>query len=307
MSELTSIRCEVEDRVATVWLHRPHRHNAWTGRMHAEFRQVMADLEPRDDVRAVVVTGTPPAFSVGGDSQALAGHADKGGYDTGLPAEPARPGTWYPGDGGSDPDLDGRGRVDTASGATEGADEPAGATLDARLDADMTWQMAYRHPIVAAVNGACAGVALALVAFCDLRFAASDAKLTTAAPKLGLPAEYGLSWILPRLIGVTRANDLLLSGRVVTGAETADWGLWNGVEADGEATLTAARDYARSLAATTGPNAVTVTKRQLAEDLLRHDPAASVGGSIRLLDEAMRTAEYREGVAALRDKRPPRF
>ena len=273
MSELTSIRCQVEDRIATVRLHRPHRHNAWTGRMHAEFRQVMADLEPRDDVRVVVVTGTPPAFSVGGDSQALAGHADKGGYDTGLPAEPARP----------------------------------GAGLDARLDADMTWQLAYRHPIIAAVNGACAGVALALVAFCDLRFVAAGAKLTTAAPKLGLPAEYGLSWILPRLVGVTRASDLLLSGRVVTGAETADWGLWNGVEPDGEATLAAALDYARSLAATTGPNAVTVTKRQLAEDLLRHDPAASVADSIRLLDEAMRTDEYREGVAALRDKRPPRF
>jgi len=281
--ELTSIRWDVEDRVATVWLHRPHRHNAWTGRMHAEFRQVMADLEFRDDVRAVVVTGTPPAFSVGGDSQALAGHADTGGYDTGLPAEPARPGTWSASDAG------------------------AGAGLDVRLDADMAWQLAYRHPIIAAVNGACAGVALALVALCDLRFVAADAKLTTAAPKLGLPAEYGLSWILPRLVGVTRASDLLLSGRVVTGAETADWGLWNGVEADGAATLTAALDYARSLAVTTGPNAVTVTKRQLAEDLLRHDPAASVGDSIRLLDEAMRTAEYREGVAALRDKRPPRF
>jgi len=281
--ELTSIRWDVEDRVAIVWLHRPHRHNAWTGRMHAEFRQVMADLEFRDDVRAVVVTGTPPAFSVGGDSQALAGHADTGGYDTGLPAEPARPGTWSASDAG------------------------AGAGLDVRLDADMAWQLAYRHPIIAAVNGACAGVALALVAFCDLRFVAADAKLTTAAPKLGLPAEYGLSWILPRLVGVTRASDLLLSGRVVTGAETADWGLWNGVEADGAATLTAALDYARSLAVTTGPNAVTVTKRQLAEDLLRHDPAASVGDSIRLLDEAMRTAEYREGVAALRDKRPPRF
>ena len=157
------------------------------------------------------------------------------------------------------------------------------------------------------MNGACAGVALALVSFCDLRFVAADAKLTTAAPKLGLPAEYGLSWTLPRLIGTTRAADLLLSGRIVTGAETAEWGLWNGVADDGEATLAAATDYARMLATTAGPNAVTVTKRQLATDLLRHDPAASVNDSIRLLGEAMATAEYREGVAALRDKRPPAF
>jgi enoyl-CoA hydratase/carnithine racemase len=269
--ELTAIRWEITDRVATVWLHRPHRHNAWTGAMHTEYRQVMADLEHRDDARAVVVTGTPPAFCVGGDSTALAGHGERGGYDSGLPAEPARP-------GGGD-----------------------------RLDADMAWQLGYRLPIIAAVNGACAGVGLSLALFCDLRFVSATAKLTTAAPKLGLPAEYGASWMLPRLIGITRANDLLLSGRVVTGEETADWGLWNGVETDGAATLTAAQDYARLLADTVGPNAVTMTKRQIADDLLRHDPAASVADSLHLLDEAMGTAEYREGVAALLEKRPPNF
>jgi enoyl-CoA hydratase/carnithine racemase len=268
---LTAVRWEVVDEVATVWLHRPHRHNAWTGRMHGEFREVMAALEHRTDVRAVVVTGTPPAFSVGGDSDALDRHADRGGYDDGLPPNLATP-------GGGD-----------------------------RLDADFAWQLGYRVPIIAAVNGACAGVALALVAFCDLRFVAADAKVTTAAPKLALPAEYGLSWILPRLVGVTRAADLVLSGRVVTGAETADWGLWNGVEADGEATLAAAVAYARTLVATTGPDAVAIAKRQLTGDLLRLDPAASVTDSLRLLDACMATDEYREGVAAFRERRLPRF
>jgi len=271
-AELTAVRWSIDDRVATVWLHRPHRHNAWTGTMHTEYRQVMADLEHRDDVRAVVVTGTPPAFCVGGDSKALEGHGERGGYDSGLPPEPARPG------GGSE-----------------------------RIDADFVWQLGYRLPIIAAVNGACAGVGLALVLWCDLRFVAAPAKLTTAAAKLGLPAEYAMSWILPRLVGVTRANDLLLSSRVVTGAHTADWGLWNGVEPDGDATLAAAQSYARLLASTTGPNAVTTTKRQLTADLLRHDPAASIADSLRLLDRAMGTAEYREGVSALTEKRPPNF
>jgi enoyl-CoA hydratase/carnithine racemase len=270
-SNLTAISYKVEDRIATVWLDRPHRHNAWTGRMHTEYRSVMADLEHRDDLRAVIVTGTPPAFCIGGDSQALAGHAERGTYDTGLPAEPAQP-------GGGD-----------------------------RLDADFAWQMGYRLPIIAAVNGACAGVGLALVLFCDLRFVAADAKMTTAAPKLGLPAEYGMSWTLPRLVGATRASDLLLSGRVFTGTDTADWGLWNGVESDGEATLASATAYALNLAATTGPNAVAMTKHQLADDLLRHNPAASVGDSKRLLNEAMGTAEYREGVSALLEKRSPEF
>jgi enoyl-CoA hydratase/carnithine racemase len=270
--ELTALSYEVADRIATVRLDRPHRHNAWTGTMHAEYRLVMADLEHRDNVRAVIVTGTPPAFSVGGDSDALKGHAESGSYNTGLPPEPAQPG------GGFD-----------------------------AIDADFAWQYGYRLPIIAAVNGACAGVALALVTFCDLRFVAAGAKLTTAAPKLGLPAEYGLSWTLPRLVGATRAADLLLSGRVFTGAETAEWGLWNGVADDGRATLAAATDYARLLATTIGPNAVTNTKRQLVHDLLRHDPAASVNDSIRLLGESMGTAEYREGVAALREKRSPDF
>jgi enoyl-CoA hydratase/carnithine racemase len=169
------------------------------------------------------------------------------------------------------------------------------------------WQLGYRLPIISAVNGACAGVALALVAYCDLRFVAADAKVTTAAPKLGLPAEYGLSWILPRLVGVTRANDLLLSGRVVTGAESADWGLWNGVADDSDSTLDAARSYARTLVATTGPLAVQTTKRQISADLLRHDPAGSVGDSIRLLDESMGSAEYREGISALTERRSPNF
>ena len=154
----------------------------------------------------MVVTGSPPAFCVGGDRDALAGHAERGGYDAGLPAEPAQPGY------GVRPEW----------------------------DHDLAWHHALRLPVIAAVNGACAGIGLALALFCDLRFVSATAKLTTAAPKLGLPAEYGTSWMLPRLVGVTRAADLLLSGRVVTGAETEAWGLWNGVAADGAGALAAA-------------------------------------------------------------------
>ena len=135
----------------------------------------------------------------------------------------------------------------------------------------------------------------------------AGAKVTTAAPRLGLPAEYGMSWILPRLVGVTRASDLLLSGRVVTGAETAGWGLWNDVLADGEATLAAARDYATRLATSVGPHALRTTKRQLYDDVMRHDVGAALTDAQHLLEAAMRTAEYREGIAAFRDRRPPEF
>ena len=273
LTDLTAVRYEVQGRVATVWLHRPHRHNAWTGRMHTEYRSVLAALDDDQRVRVVVVTGTPPAFCVGGDSDALQGHADRGGYDPGLTAEVARPGY------GVRPEF----------------------------DADFAFQFALRFPIIAAVNGAAAGVGLALALFCDLRFGAANAKVTTAAPKLGLPAEFGMSWMLPRLIGVTRAADLLLSGRVVTPLETEPWGLWNGVEPDGEATLTRALAYADHLANGVGPTALATTKQQLYCDLLHHSPATAIHDAQRLLAEAMGTSEYREGVAALREKRAPRF
>jgi enoyl-CoA hydratase/carnithine racemase len=271
--ELKAIRVETEASVATVFLHRPHRHNAWTGRMHQEYRWVLARLDEDPAVRAVVVTGTPPAFCVGGDSQALAGHAERGGYDSGMPAEIARP----------------------------------GYGVRSEWDHDMAFHHGLRLPVIAAVNGACAGIGLALALFCDLRFASATARMTTAAPALGLPAEYGTSWMLPRLVGLTRAADLLLSGRVFTGAETADWGLWNEVLPDGASTLDAATRYARRLVTTAGPTAVASTKRQLHEDQTHGDVGSSVERSKDLLDMAMGTAEYREGVAALREKRPPRF
>ena len=175
------------------------------------------------------------------------------------------------------------------------------------FDHDFSFHFGLPYALIAAVNGAAAGVGLAVALFCDLRFISAGAKITTAAPKLGLPAEYGMSWLLPRLVGLTRANDLLLSGRAVTGEETAEWGLWNGVLEDGDATLAAARRYAADLATSVGPNALRTTKRQIYDDLLRHDVGAALLDARRLLGEAMTSAEYREGIAAFRERRPPAF
>ena len=198
---------------------------------------------------------------------------ERGGYDSGLPETPAEPGY------GVRPEL----------------------------DHDFAWHYGLRLPVIAAVNGACAGVGLVLALYCDLRFVSASAKLTTAAPRLGLPAEFGMSWVLPRLVGTTRAADLLLTGRVVTGADTEGWGLWNAVAPDGEAALAAAHECATQLATAVSAASVAATKRQLYDDLLRLDVGASVEDSKRRLDEMMSGADYREGVAALREKRPPRF
>jgi enoyl-CoA hydratase/carnithine racemase len=275
--DLKSTCYEVDaDGVAVIQLSRPERRNAWTGRMHAEYRWCCAEAEKNPSVRVIVVHGNPDgnAFCVGADSDALAGHVAKGGYDDGL------------------------------SGASDLAEPGAGA--HPYLDAHFAWQLGLRIPIVVGMNGACAGVALALAAFADIRFVAKDAVLATAAPKLGLPAEYGLSWMLPRLIPRMHATDVLLSGRRFAGAEAAAWGF--AIEsADPAETVVAALAYARNLATQVSPASVEMTKRQLANDLLRHDVGASVRESDVLLAEAMKRPDFVEGVAALRERRAPQF
>ena len=268
-----TVLVSIQGHVATVSLNRPHRANAWTGRMHAEYKNAMSALDADMNIRAIVVTGEGKTFCVGGDSEALAGHAERGGYDPGESATVANPGT----------------------------------NLPSEFDHDLAWHFGLRVPVIAAINGACAGIGLALPLFCDLRFISASAKCTTAAPKLGLPAEYGMSWTLPRLIGITRANDLLLSGRVFTGEETRDWGLWNGVAEDGAGALRMAQEWAQNVSVAAGPNAITTTKAQIYRDYVRHSLGASIDESIALIDDATKTAEYREGVAALREKRPPKF
>ncbi len=141
--------------------------------------------------------------------------------------------------------------------------------------------------------------------FADIRFAAAGVKLTTAHGKLGLPAEYGLSWLLPRLIGVSRASELLLSSRVFLAEEAAAMGLLSGVLAP-EELLPFTRDYARRLTTTIAPSSLRETKRQLYADLHR-DVGAAVEESEVLLNEMTRSADFREGVAALLEKREPRF
>jgi len=271
VSELKVTRYEVRDRVATVTLHRPERLNAWTGRMHAEYRALLARASADPAVRVVVVTGSGRGFCAGADSRALEGHVERGGYDAGLGDDVARPGY------GVRPEF----------------------------DADFAYQFGIPKPIIAAVNGPAAGVGLVLACYCDLRFAARGAKLTTSHGRLGLPAEYGLSWLLPRLIGVARAADLLLSSRVVLAEEAEQLGLVNRVLAPDEL-LSHTYAYAGRLAREVAPSSLAATKLQLYRDL-HLDAASSVEDAGRRMAEMMQGADFAEGVAALTGKRPPEF
>jgi enoyl-CoA hydratase/carnithine racemase len=258
--------------VATITLNRPHRLNAWTGRMHTEYRAALAVAADDRDVRVIVVTGSGRGFCAGADTKALDQHAAAGEYDAGIDAAKiAKPGY------GVRPEY----------------------------DHAFAYQFGIPKPIVAAINGPAAGVGLVLACFCDIRFAAAGAKLTTSAGRLGLPAEYGLSWVLPRLVGIGHAADLLLSSRVVLAEEAASIGLVNRV-LPGDDLLATTMDYATTMARDISPASLAAAKSQLYADL-HGDVGNAVAVSEQLLDEMVRGPDYAEGVRAWSERRPPNF
>jgi enoyl-CoA hydratase/carnithine racemase len=160
-------------------------------------------------------------------------------------------------------------------------------------------------PIIAAVNGACAGIGLVQALMCDLRFAAEGAKITTAFARRGLVAEHGISWMLPRLVGPARALDLLLSGRVVLAEEALSLGLVNRVLAP-ERLLEATLEYARELVVSCSPASMAAMKQQVYADLERGLLEASERAD-RLMLESFAAPDFIEGVTSFIERRDPRF
>ena len=260
-----------DEGVAVVTLNRPHRGNAWTGRMESEFRALIAEADGDPDVGVIVVTGAGRHFCVGADSRALEMHSQAGSYQSGIevpPRQPANP------------------------------DDPSSRTRFGFL-------RALNKPVIAAVNGSAAGIGFVIMCFADIRFVAFEAKLTAAAPRLGLPAECGVSWILPRLIGLSRATELLISSRILLGDEASDIGLAHRSLPSHEV-LASAIAYARTLIAECAPSSLQSTKQQLALDLDRSLLDADTDANERLL-RMVGSDDFREGVEALVQRRPPRF
>jgi enoyl-CoA hydratase/carnithine racemase len=271
LEELKVTRYEVTSAIATIVLDRPDRLNAWTGRMHTEYRALLARAADDRGVRVIVVTGAGRGFCAGADTKALEGHAARGAYEPGTGDDLA-----YPGYG-----------------------------VRPEFDAELAYHFGIPKPIIAAVNGSAAGVGLALACYCDLRFAAAGAKLTAAHGRLGLPAEFGLSWLLPRIVGYARAADLLLSSRVVLAEEALAMGLVNRV-LPAEGLMPAVYEYARMLADEVSPASLAATKTQLYSDVYG-TAAGAVEEAQRRLEQMMAEPDFSEAVAARREGRRPRF
>jgi enoyl-CoA hydratase/carnithine racemase len=184
-------------------------------------------------------------------------------------------------------------------------ESPPQATAPTYDPRPQTFPLSVGKPILAAINGPCAGIGLVLALMCDLRFAAESAKLTTAFSRRGLVAEHGISWILPRLVGPARALDLLLSGRVVLGDEAARLGLVNRA-VEPQRLLEETMAYAHEIAVKCSPASMATIKRQVYLDLERGLPDALAEAN-QLMVDSLSAPDFTEGVASFLERRDPRF
>jgi enoyl-CoA hydratase/carnithine racemase len=194
-------------------------------------------------------------------------------------------------------DLERGGETFGRQGNFEGGERPARPAL-------RPWEMAT--PIIGALNGSAVGVGLTLPMQWDIRIAAADAKLCFVFNRRGVIPEANSTWIVPRLAGVSRGLELLLTGRLFTGAEAAEMGLVSrAVERD--QVLPAALEIAEDIAANTAPLSVAVTKRLVYEGLADPDRNAASAREGRAFWWLGRQADAAEGITAFLEKRPPRW
>jgi enoyl-CoA hydratase/carnithine racemase len=168
-----------------------------------------------------------------------------------------------------------------------------------------TYLLSLRKPLIAAINGPCAGLGFCFALLCDMRFVEHQAKFSTAFAQRGLIAEHGASWILPRLIGTSRALDLLWSSRPCDGEEAYRLGIADRLVETGNA-VDAAKDYLRQLASNVSPTSLKVIKAQVYRHL-----NMSLGESMHetndWMNQSLQRDDFKEGVTSFIEKRSPNF
>jgi enoyl-CoA hydratase/carnithine racemase len=267
---------DVRDRVATLALNRPDKLNAWTPTMEQEVLEALTSAERDDNVRVIVFTGAGRGFCAGADMGTLNSVASESG---GFAA------------------VEKRLREKFVGPKRDGALPDFQKTYSYLLD--------IKKPILGAINGAAAGLGMVIALYCDIRFASEKAKFSTAFSRRGLIAEYGMAWMLPRIVGIANALDLLYSARLVEAEEALRMGLVSRVYP--EATFQSeVGKYAVELANSVSPRSMRVIKRQVYEGLVQ-----SLGDSIDSANEEMVKAlackDFKEGVAHFLEKRAPAF
>lgn len=261
--------------VAMITLNRPDKLNAWTATMEQEVRSAVDEAERDGQIRAIVLTGSGRGFCAGADMSLLDAVAKQGLGD---------------------------GERERALSNTESRQREH---VRPDLQKKYSYFLAAEKPVIAAINGPAVGLGLVIPLYCDLRFASDSARFSTAFARRGLIAEYGLAWILPRIVGQSNAIDLLFSARTIDSAEALRMGLVNQVFPQ-EGFLDRVNAYARDLASNVSPRSLRVIKRQVYEAMFQSLQEA-FEASEREMVSSLESADFKEGVAHYLEKRSPAF
>ena len=266
----------VSERVATITLNRPDKLNAWTAIMDQEVRASIYAAEGDPNVRVIILTGAGRGFCAGADMSLLGAIAQQG--------------------------LEGYRGPDSFLRNTSN-----GERQNVRPDFQKKYSYfpSIQKPVIAAVNGPAVGLGFILTLYCDLRFASETARFGTAFAKRGLIAEYGLAWMLPRLIGPANALDMLFSARLVDAQEALRMGLVNQVFPQ-DTFLPSVYAYAKDLANNVSPRSMGIIKTQVYNAMFQ-----TLGEAFETSEEEMlkslQCEDFKEGVAHFVEKRAPVF
>jgi enoyl-CoA hydratase/carnithine racemase len=266
---------QVAEHIATITLNRPDKLNAWTAIMEQEVRSAFKQAEGDENVRVIILTGAGRGFCAGADMSLLTTVAEQG--------------------------------LDEAARAYAVQNAGSGGATGTRADFQKKYSYfpAIHKPVIAAINGPVVGLGLVIALYCDIRFASDSAKFSTAFARRGLIAEYGLAWILPRLIGHANALDLLFSARSVDAAEAFRMGLANQVFPQADF-LDKVYAYAKDLATNVSPRSLRVIKRQVYEAMFQPLGEAFSLAETEML-ESLKSQDFKEGVAHFLQKRQAAF
>jgi enoyl-CoA hydratase/carnithine racemase len=266
---------EVADRVATITLNRPDKLNAWTATMEREVRSSVEEAERDENVRVILLTGAGRGFCAGADMSLLTAVASQG-----VDEDLAR-------------------RIQTGGAGREGTRPD--------FQRKFSYFLGVAKPVIAAINGPAVGLGFVIPLYCDLRWAAENARFSTTFAQRGLIAEYGIAWMLPRIVGLSDALDLLFSARTITASEALDLRLVNRVfPKEGDGFVATVHEHAVQLASSVSPRSMGVIKRQVYTGIFQ-TLAESFDLSVVEMVASLRSADFKEGVAHFLEKRPPNF
>jgi enoyl-CoA hydratase/carnithine racemase len=271
MSQST-VLYSVANKIATITLNRPEKHNAMNYDLASDLHSAMREADADSSVRVIVLTGAGKSFCVGADINSIKSAAGSG------PLDERNMATLY---------------------------WPLDAALRHDYQSTHNYFPSIGKPIICMINGATAGVGLSYACFSDMRFAADDAVFAAGFVRRGLAAEWGLSWLLPKLMGVGNASDFILSGRKIGAFEAHGMGLINRMFPK-DKLVDETYAYAEEIAKWCAPVSLRLQKRQLWESHFQ-----TLGESNMMFKEFTRiclaTEDIREAAESFIERRPPNF